>query len=194
MQRRPRLWQCCVQRIAVGLIFSSGQCADPNAGKIASDIAMDDLTIDLDGFDAEAALSAWQWLLPASHRPIALSYFGDWLLEAPDGDILLMDTLEGQITHLVPSRAQLLDSLAQDPALRDEWLLEGLAIGMREKGIELRPGQCFGFKVPPILGAPISVDNIQVTDIVPYQLFVGQLHQRLASLPPGTAIGEITVD
>ena len=132
--------------------------------------------------------------MPQSCRPLCLSLFGDWLLEAPDGSIHLLDTLEGQIARLAATSDLFRQAIEDEEEKRDEWLLEGHVLGQADRGVVLRSGQCFGFKVPPILGAPIEAGNIQPCDIVSYEIWIGQLHERIKALPPGTSINEIKVD
>ena len=148
----------------------------------------DSLTIKLEAFDSERALGAWRWLLPNAHHPFAISLFGDWLLESPDGGIHLMDTLEGRVSHLAATRTHFIQAVENDDEVRDEWLLEGLALGQASRGNMLLPGQCYGFKVPPILGAPIEPENICSCEIVSYENFLGEMHEKIRALPPGARI------
>lgn len=155
---------------------------------------VESLTIPLDAFDAGKALEAWRWLLPDRYQPFAISLFGDWLVEAPDGSVHLMDTLEGRLTGLAASRTGFAETVESNEDCRDEWLLEGLVLGQASRGIVLKAGHCFGFEVPPILGAPIAPENILPCEIVSYEVFVGALHERLRTMPPGTDISKLTTD
>ena len=51
-------------------------------------------------------------------------------------------------------------------------------------------GQCFGFKVPPKLGAPVDLANVQVANLMAYQAWMS----RIAKIPPGTIVDAITVN
>jgi hypothetical protein len=48
--------------------------------------------------------------------------------------------------------------------------------------------------VPPILGGPIAVDAIEAIDFVVGLHLLGQLHEQVTRLPPGTQISGFTMD
>ena len=51
-------------------------------------------------------------------------------------------------------------------------------------------GQCFGFKVPPKLGAPVDLSNVEVANLKGYQFWMAEI----AKIPPGTVISHFTVN
>ena len=48
--------------------------------------------------------------------------------------------------------------------------------------------QVLSFKVAPVLGAAISVENIEVMDFEAIVHLTGQLHQQVRDMPPGARI------
>jgi hypothetical protein len=55
-------------------------------------------------------------------------------------------------------------------------------------GIRLRPGQCYGFKTPPVLGGQYVVENVGPLPICDYVGAYGTLHEQLRDLPYGTEV------
>jgi hypothetical protein len=62
------------------------------------------------------------------------------------------------------------------------------------EGLVLGSNQCYDFVVPPILGGPISFENIQCKDFVAAINIAGQIHKQIEDLPPGTKIDRITIN
>ncbi len=56
----------------------------------------------------------------------------------------------------------------------------------------LVPGedQCFGFKAPPKLGAAVELSNVEVANLMAYQVWMAQI----AKIPPGTKVDATTVN
>jgi hypothetical protein len=54
--------------------------------------------------------------------------------------------------------------------------------------------QVLAWQVPPVLGAPIAIENLELMDFEVYLSIQGQLHRQVKDLPPGTKISGITVD
>ena len=145
------------------------------------------LTIPLESFKVERALLSWQWLCPKDHTPLSLTAFGDWVLKAPNGNIMFLDTLEGRITKIAESVSEF-EKLKETPENRDKWFMEGFLLGLSKRGVALKTGECFGFEKPPILGGKIEVNNIKPFFISVYQTVTGQLHEQLSKRPEGSKI------
>jgi len=61
----------------------------------------------------------------------------------------------------------------------------------RERGLFLSNGQCYGWKVAPVLGRKFEFENIQVFDLLVYECIMGQIHRQLQGLPEGYVITEL---
>lgn len=90
----------------------------------------------------------------------------------------------------VRSRAGDLNS----PEGQDQYLFAGLAFAAERLGIIPSESQVLSFKVPPVLGGAMSTENIDASDFVVSLNIVGQIHQQIKDLPPGTPISGFTVD
>jgi hypothetical protein len=106
----------------------------------------------------------------------------------------MLDVLEGSLSHLFSDRQRMTTILNTDEG-QDRHLLAGLALAAeRHLGLVPGPSQVLAWKVPPVLGAPTAIENLQLMDFEVYLSIQGQLHQQLKDLPPGTEITRITVD
>jgi hypothetical protein len=125
-------------------------------------------------------------------RPFLASLFGDVFLEDGDG-IWMLDVLEGSLTCVFPDRNQMTTVLDTEEG-QDHHLLAGLAFAA-ERRLRLVPGpdQVLAWTVPPVLGAPTTIENLQLMDFEVYLSIQGQLHRQLKELSPGTKITGFTV-
>jgi hypothetical protein len=69
----------------------------------------------------------------------------------------------------------------------------GLAFAAERQGIVPSATQVLSFKVAPILGAAIAVENIEVMDFEVIVHITGQLHRQVRDMPPGTRISGFTI-
>jgi hypothetical protein len=135
----------------------------------------------------------WSWLVPPDHRVIALSAFGDGFFEDPAGAVHMVDTMEGEIRPVARSRDEFLRRAAER-AFADEVLLADWVRILRERGIGIAKGQCYGWKVMPILGAPMTAENIGVFDAMTYQVITSTFLKEIKKLPPGTPVSKFLID
>jgi hypothetical protein len=137
-------------------------------------------------------LTSWEWIGVGDREPLFASPFGDVFFRADDG-IWWLDTLEGSLTRPWTDAGAMAADLDTEDG-QDRYLLGGLALGAARRGLVLGPGQVYGFAPPPILGGPIDVDHIMVLDLVVWLTIMGQTHEQIRSMPPGTQISGFTVD
>jgi Domain of unknown function (DUF1851) len=135
------------------------------------------------------ALESWAWLDLSSTAPVFTSLFGDVFLRADDGWWYL-DTIEGTLSRRWATQEELAAELVTDEG-QDQYLLGGLALEARQRGIDLQPQQVYDFRLPPVLGGAFDVENIVAVDFVVAVNIAGQLHDQVRDLPPGTSISEI---
>lgn len=151
------------------------------------------LTIDLAETNCERLLADWRWLVPVDYVPIEITLFGDWLLESPDGAIHFLDLVGGTLTQIASDRIEF-DGLKQEPENCDQWYIYELALLCHNAGIRPKRNQCLGYRLPPVVGGELTVDNIEVTDLAVHQCLLGQIHRQTQDLPEGTIINKFTVD
>lgn len=139
------------------------------------------------------ALEDWSWLIgDRTFEPVAASPFGDLFLRADDG-VWFLDMLEGSLTLRWPDLASLQTELATLEG-QDEFLMAGLAIAADAAGVTATASEVLMFKISPVIGGAIAVDNIETMSFVVASSISGQLHRQVKDLPPGTSISGITID
>jgi hypothetical protein len=144
--------------------------------------------------DVRKILVSWDWLLQSRPlTPLALSMFGDWFLEGRDGEIYYLNILGGDLVRIASNRQEF-ERLSELQENCDEWFMGELVELLVEKGITLKKGQTYGYKLLPILGGKIVPENIEPTDPVVHQSILSQTIEQVKGLPPGTRIRGITVD
>ena len=70
----------------------------------------------------------------------------------------------------------------------------GVVQSLLDAGMVLEKNQCYGYKIPPVLGGKIEVANIEPTDIAVHQGLLSQIHEQNRNLPEGTKISKFVVD
>jgi hypothetical protein len=150
------------------------------------------LFIDVPVVDILGAVDGWKWLPLAGLTVIAVSAFGEPFLRDDAGAIHQIDTIEGKLSKVADSLSELA-AMLRDGEARDNLLLEGLVVGARGRGLILELRECYDFKIAPILGGQMGVDEMEKLDFAVKLHIAGQIHQQVKDLPPGTKIDKITM-
>ena len=137
-------------------------------------ITWNELTVTLDGVDLDSLLSEWRWLADESYQPVVITALGDLFLRREDGPIFWLDAGSGQLTE-VASSAEEFKQLMVQPENANEWFVPQFVGDLLSTGLQLGPGQCFGYKVPPVLGGEIEPDNFEPTDLQVHFGILGQI-------------------
>ena len=149
--------------------------------------------IPVDKLFASELLADWMWLL---HRPcmvIAMNNFGDMFLRESNGEIQLLVLTSGSLTKIANSQTAF-EGLVSTKDNQRAWFSMELLTELERAGMSLAPGQCFSFKKPLVLGGESEVSNIDVAPISVYVSLMGQLHQQLRHLPPGTPVAGVKIE
>src|SRR5436190_7028096 len=146
-----------------------------------------DLTISFDGPDADRLLADWRWLVPQNFQPLHLTKFGHWFLSSPDGRIHHLNLIEGNLLQVAKSRQQF-DAMKDDEQIRNEWFQAAFVFQCKAEGLSLKPGECFGWRVHPMVGGRLELANIQAFPLAAYQSLIAQLLQPRLNLTPGDSI------
>jgi hypothetical protein len=146
-----------------------------------------DYLIDQSGKDWSELLSDWSTVLPSSFTVWLVNRFGDLFVVFADGSVHMLDMGIGAIKRVTEDRdhfAKLLDT--GDNA--NNWFMIPLVDKCVAAGLCLENDQCYGYKVPPILGGDYSVENTFPIGLSEYFLFLADIHQQTKSIPDGTRI------
>jgi hypothetical protein len=149
------------------------------------------LTKTFDRAAYKGGLESWSWLDLAGKTPVFTSLFGDVVLESGDG-YWFLDTIEGKLTRPWSNRDDVRTAFA-DPEVREQYLLEGLAMAAAQHGIALAREQIYDFSTPPVLGGELAVENLRPVDFQVALNIAGQIHEQVRDLPPGAPIGQIKI-
>jgi hypothetical protein len=149
-----------------------------------------DYLTDHAGFDWPRLLAGWAWLLPPEVAVWLVNRFGDLFLALPDGSVHALDVTAGTLTKLAGSREEFCE-LVVDEGNADQWLMAPLVDELVEAGLVPGPGQCYGFKFPPVLGGGYTAENTTVLPAADYLGYCGSLHRQLAAVPDG---GHVVID
>lgn len=137
------------------------------------------------------ALESWDWVDLAGAVPVLATLFGDVILQTPGG-FAFLDTVGGALTVEWPDRESV-EAALQTRDGQDRYLMGELALAAAEQGIVAGPGQVLSFVHPPVLGGPLTVDNLEVQDFVVATNIAGQIHQQVLDLPEGTPIAGVAI-
>ena len=70
----------------------------------------------------------------------------------------------------------------------NNWLMIPLVDQCVAAGMVLNADQCYGFKMPPILGGEYSVDNIVPISLSEHYSFLADIYRQTKDLPDGMKV------
>ncbi|NQU25363.1 MAG: hypothetical protein HQ567_29105 [Candidatus Nealsonbacteria bacterium] len=138
------------------------------------------------------ALEAWQWLPIGTKKPILVTAFGDMFL-AGDQGVWFLDTIEGNLKRICETEDELRETLETEDG-QNHYLLAGFVERAQREDMTLADGQCYDFKLNPVVGGKIEYDNVEVQDFVVAMNIAGQLHGQVRGMPNGARVSGFTVD
>lgn len=145
------------------------------------------------GSVAEAhLLEDWSWLSQSTLSVLAITKMGDAFATDPTETVHFLDTLEGNLKFAASSIGEFW-SLARQGRLDPAWFNPDMLALLEAREVPLEPGQCYGYKLPPVLGGPLGFENVEAFDAVVYFSITGQLHRQVKDLPLGAKISGFSV-
>lgn len=154
-------------------------------------IDIHDYLIEQEGKNWNEFMSDWGFLLPASFTIWFVNRFGDVVLVVEDGSVHFFDVGVGTVERIADSREHFLILVDEDENA-NAWLMMDLADACVAAGIGLGPNECYGFKIPPILGGEYALDNIAPINLAEHYSFLADICMQTKDLPDGTKV-EIVV-
>jgi hypothetical protein len=143
-----------------------------------------DYLVDHSAFDWPRLLTEWAWLLPPKLTVWLMNRFGDLFLILEDGSVHLLDVGGGSLTRLAEGREDFCRQVDEGDNA-NQWLMIPLVDRVVAAGLGLEPGQCYGYKIPPVLGGGYTVENTVVLPVAEHIGFCGSLHHQIADVPDG---------
>jgi hypothetical protein len=154
---------------------------------------INDYLIPQAGKDWSDLLSGWREALPASFTLWMVNRFGDLFIVTDDGSVHMLDVGAGRLAALADNRDQFC-SLVDVGDNANNWLMIPLVDACVAGGLILRPDECYGYKIPPILGGKYDVSNIEPTDLSVHYSLLADIYRQTKDLPDGTHIRAVTTD
>jgi hypothetical protein len=74
----------------------------------------------------------------------------------------------------------------------NEWFVPQLIGDLIVSGNRLAAGQCYSYKVPPMLSGKMDLGNFEPTDLLVHCSMFGQVGRQIQHLPEGTKIDGFT--
>src|SRR5688572_21629174 len=136
-------------------------------------------------------LCDWRWLIGDSRYAIErVTATGSLFVRDDLNAIHFLDVTDGVFRRVANSPEEL-DALFEITDNRRNLLWSFFVRHLRNDGVHLAPGQCYGWKVPPCAGGEPEFHNAEPVELVGYLSFTGQLHRQLKSLPTGSSIDDV---
>jgi hypothetical protein len=129
------------------------------------------------GHDWNSLLASWTRPLPQSFAVWMVNHIGDVIAVAGDGAVYWLDVGTEQVAKIAASRDDFMVKINEGSNAR-QWLATPLIDSCVAAGMTLQPGQCYGFKVAPLLGGDYVVENME-------PLALAEHYARLAKASAG---------
>ena len=146
-----------------------------------------DYLIDQSGLDWQALLAEWHWLLPPEFRVWLLTRTGDLFISFPDGSIHMLDVGAGKLNREAASRDEACTKI-DEPGIANDWLMIPIVDQLIAAGHVLGAGQCYSYRMLPVLGGTYKADNRIVLPIREHFGAWGSIHRQIADLPEGAKV------
>ncbi len=155
---------------------------------------LDDYFLPTADIQTDKMLSDWRWLI--GEGPIgvlAVAAIGNLFLKEPSGRVYLLEIEDGEYQCIAESAEQFQEKLGNRHN-RGAWLQTAIVREIRNRGLKIGPGQCYGSKIPAVLGGEPGPENIEAVDVLAHVSSLGQVHRQARGMPGGSVIDEIRVD
>ena len=150
-------------------------------------VNLDDYLLDQEGQHWSELLTDWHFLLPREFTIWLVNRFGDLFIVSDDGCVHMLDVGRGSLEKLASSREDFATQIDEGNNA-NQWLMIPLVDDCVRVGLTIGTGQCYSFKIPPVLGGEYSVSNTEVCDLSVHYSVLGQIHSQIKDLPDGTRV------
>ena len=154
---------------------------------------INDYLIDQSEKDWTQLLSDWVPPLPSSFTVWLVNRFGDLFVVTDDDVVHMLDVGVGRFVPVAKDRSHFCTLLDADDNA-EIWLLISLVDNCVAAGVTVSSNQCYGFKIPPVLGGKYEVVNIEPTDLSVHYSFLADIYRQTKDLPDGTKIKSVVIE
>ena len=136
----------------------------------------------------EVLRTKWSWaLLSEATRVVAQNRFGNVLVELSDGSIWRVCPEDATAARVAESEAAIAELWA-DQEFQTDWTGDAW-IEVAEPALgPLEEGQCYGFRVWPVLGGAYEVENMVIKSMLEWLAVSGDVGRQIKDLPSGAQI------
>ncbi len=139
-----------------------------------------------DGPVIEVLRRLWTWVLPDPVRIVARNPFGNVVVACADGSLWRVCP-ESLSAEKVSNKSNF-ESVLEDEEFREDWLFEGFEAAAQASLGPVGEGQCYGFKIWPVLGGAYTPDNFAIKTLTEWLAVSGDVGKQIKDLPPGTKV------
>lgn len=154
---------------------------------------INDYLIDQAGKDWLDLLSGWRDLLPENFTLWMVNRFGDLFTVHDDESVHMLDVGVGRIERLADSRDHFC-SLVDVGESANNWLMIPLVDACVEAGLILGANQCYGYRIPPLLGGEYRISNVEPIDLSVHYAFLADIYRQTRGVPDGATIRAVVSD
>lgn len=138
-------------------------------------------------------LRDWTWLVPNSLTVWLMNRFGDLVIVTDDEKVHFLDLGGGTLVQIADTRDDFRLKLDEGDNA-NQWLMIPLIERLVAANMKLGKGQCYGYKMPPVLGFDYSVENTCILPIPEQYAVCASIHQQIKDVPDGTKITIKTIN
>jgi hypothetical protein len=138
-------------------------------------------------------LCGWAPPLPFNFTLWLVNRFADAFVVMADGTVSMLDVGAGSLQRLADNRDHFCELLDVDDNA-NVWLLIPLVDECVAAGMTLAANQCYGFKIPPLLGGKYEIDNVEPTGLAVHYGLLADIYKQTKDLPDGTPIKAVVTD
>ena len=128
----------------------------------------------------------WAWVLPYPVRIVARNPFGNVAVACADGS--LWRVCPESLSAEKVSNESNFESVLEDEEFREDWLFEGFEAAAQASLGPVGEGQCYGFKIWPVLGGAYTPDNFAIKTLTEWLAVSGDVGSQIKDLPPGAKV------
>lgn len=128
----------------------------------------------------------WAWVLDDPTQILMVNAFGNVLVTCHDGTLWRVIPEELTARKIRDDTNYL--AAFEDEQFREDWFFEGVTDAAEAALGPLEEGQCYAFKIWPILGRPFTPDNMYVAATAEWLAVSGDIGGQIKALPNGTTI------
>jgi Domain of unknown function (DUF1851) len=153
---------------------------------------LNDYLIPQSGKDWSLLLGGWGTLLPESFDLWLVNRFGDLFIVPPDESVHWLDVGGCTIQRVAESREHFATKLDEGDNANN-WLMIHLVDTCVAAGVRPGPDQCYGYKIPPVLGGAYALGNVELTDLAVHYSLLADIHAQTKDLPDGTKVRRVVI-